>query len=359
MFDALRRGGIALLLGLAACKHPPPQAQVPLAVEVVKVTRGEASSTYQVTGDVRAAVESSLSFRVAGKVIERKVDVGDVVAAGALLARLDPRQQAADVAVADAGARSAAATLAHAETELGRDRTLFEHGAIPRAALDTSTREYDAAKAALAAAEAARAMARDALSFTELRATNAGVITSRTVETGLVVQAGQPVYGLADSGARDAVFQVDEATAARVRAGTKLSLALVDAPDVKADGEVREIAPIVDATSSSVRIKVRIENAPKGMDLGAPIVGRIALLATSTFTVPASAIATDEKGHPSVFVVDTKTRAVVVKPVTVATYESNAIVIRDGLADGDIVVARGSSLLRPGQVVSFTDGSKT
>ena len=348
-----------LFLGVAACKHPPPPTRVPVAVEVFRLARGESMSTYQTTGDIHAAVESALSFRVSGKVIERKVDVGDQVKAGELLARLDPQQQQADVAVAEASMRSAQAAFEHAEVELGRDKALFAHGAIPKAALDNSERERDAAKSALAATQASRAIARDALSFTELRAASAGVITSRTVETGQVLQAGQSAYGLADSGARDAVFQIDEATAARVRSETSIALALVDAPDVKAEGKVREIAPIVDTTNGSVRIKVRIENAPKGMELGAPIVGRLALRASATFTVPASAIATDDAGHPSVFVVDPTTNTVAVRAVTVATYESGAIVVREGLKDGDLVVARGSSLLRPGQVIRFTDGSKT
>ena len=348
-----------LLLGLVACKHPPPAARVPIAVEVVRLARGDSTSMTQSTGDIHAAVESALSFRISGKVVERKVDVGAVVKAGDLLARLDPEEQQADLAVSEASVRSAKAAFDHAEVELGRDRTLFAHDAIAQAALDASSRERDAAKSMLTAAEASRAMARDALSFTELRADSAGVITSRTVESGQVVTAGQPVYGLADSGARDAVFEVDEATAARVRTDTKIALSLVDAPDVKAEGKVREIAPLVDATNGSVRIKVRIENAPAGMGLGMPIVGRLALRATETFTVPASAIAIDAAGHPSVFVVDPKTNAVTIRAVAVTTYESGAIVVRDGLDDGEIVVARGSSLLRPGQIIRFADGSKT
>lgn len=360
MNHALRYGVFGVLvLGLAACKQPPPPARVPVAVEVLKITRGEATSTYRTTGDVRAAVESTLSFRVSGKVVERKVDVGDRITAGQVLARLDAQQQQADVAVADAGVRSAAAALAHAKLEVERDRQLFAHGAIAKSALDASERDFDGAKASFAAAEAGRAMARDALSFTELRAASDGVITTRTVEAGQVLQAGQPAYGLADSGARDAVFQVDEAIAGRVRPDTRIAVSLVDAPAVMVEGTVREIAPIVDATSGSVRIKVRLGSLPKGMDLGAPVVGQLGLRATETFTVPPSAIAADDAGHPSVFVVDPKTNAVAVRPVNVAAYESGSIVVRDGLADGEIVVARGASLLRPGQVVRFSEGGRS
>lgn len=359
MLAPIRLSALILVVSsLSACKHPPPEARVPVAVEVLRLQRGEATSTFQATGEVHAAVESTLSFRVGGKVIERKVDVGDEVAAGALLARLDPQQQQADVAVADASVRSAAAALHHAEQELARDQTLFAHGAIPKANLDTSERQRDAARSAVAAAEASRAMARDALSFTEIRAPRAGVITARTVESGQVVQPGQPIYGLADRGARDAIFQVDEATAARVGSNTRIALALVDKPDVKAEGTVREIAPVVEARTGSVRIKVRIDEAA-AMDLGASVVGRMALHASDTFTVPSAAIATDDAGHPSVFIVDPKTNAVVVRPVDVVTYESGAIVVRDGLKDGELVVARGASLLRPGQVVSFANGSKS
>lgn len=355
---ALSTFAVAALLPQLSCKRAMLPAHDPVIVEVLRVRSADASSTFQTTGDVHAKVERNLSFRVSGKVIERRVDVGNKVDAGAVLARLDARQQQADVRVAEATARSAMATLERATIELGRERLLFERGAIPKAALDAAERDHAAASSALAAAKAALDIAREVLSYTELRAAHAGVITARSIEVGQVIPAGAIAYALADDGPRDAVFQVDETVASRMAQGIRMDLALVDAPDVRAEGVIHEIAPTIDPKTASVRIKVAIDQRPAAMELGVPIVGKLQLTAATSFVVPASAL-TSDANDTAIWIVDPASKAVTLRRVVVASYESETIVIRDGLSDGDLIVARGSSRLRPKQVVRFAESSKT
>ena len=99
------------------------------------------------------------------------------------------------------------------------------------------------------------------------------MITARSLEVGQVVQAAQSVFTLAQDGERDAVFDVPESMFFGDVEHGHVSLALVSDPDVTASGYVREISPAVDPKSSTVRVKVAIQNPPPAMTLGSAIAG--------------------------------------------------------------------------------------
>lgn len=343
---------------LSSCREPPPEKQA-LKVEVVRVSKGDASSTFEATGDVRAKIESDLSFRTSGKVIERNFDVGDRVPAGAVLARLDPQQQRADLDVARAAAASAQAALANAELEFNREKNLFAQGATSKAAYDAQEEAMLVARGNLASAKAQVVAAQEQLSYTELRATRPGVVTSRNIEVGQVIPATTLAYGFSEEGERDAVFRVHETIAARLDTNTQLDLHLTDKPNVRASGVVREVSPMVDATTASVLVKVSIVNPPKEMELRAPIVAQLKLTASRTVVLPAWAIFSDLEGKPAVWVVNASDKKVALRRIEIGSYESRSIVVTGGLNDGELVVARGSNLLRPGEPVVFDQEGKS
>ncbi|MBC7793680.1 MAG: efflux RND transporter periplasmic adaptor subunit [Clostridia bacterium] len=339
----------------AACKDRPPPERTPLAVEVVRVIVGEASSTFEATGEVRAKIESELSFRVSGKVIERKFDVGDTVPAGSVLARLDAQQQRADVQVAKAGVDSAEAILKQAELELTRENSLFAQGATSKAAYDAKEADMLVAKSTFASAKATSSGVVDQLTYAELKTAHAGVVVARNVEVGQVVQASAPAYTVAEEGPRDAVFFIHESIASRLLPDSELDLRLVDKPSVKATGIVREIAPIVDARSGSVVIKVTILEPPPAMVLRAPLIGAMKLTKANTVTLPAACIASDTEGNPAVWVIDRQSKRVELRRVDLASYNSQTIIIAKGVRDGELIVARGATRLRPMQPVAYKD----
>ncbi|WP_163595045.1 HlyD family efflux transporter periplasmic adaptor subunit, partial [Klebsiella pneumoniae] len=86
-----------------------------------------------------------------------------------------------------------------------------------------------------------------------------------------VVQAAQTVFTVAEDGDRDAVFNVQETLVAGVHGSTPppVAVALLADPKVTAQGTVREIAPVVDPASGSVRVKVALPATPAAMPLGA------------------------------------------------------------------------------------------
>ena len=173
--------GLSPALLVVGCGHKaPPPERSPIQVEVVRASADTRGRTFSVTGEVRAKVESDVSFRVSGKVIERSVDVGDEVRPGTVVARIDPTQQRADVQVSQAAVRSAEAALHLARVEFGREKALLAEGATTQAAYDKREQTFDSAESTLAAARAKLGIARDTQSFTELTAGRSGVITVRS-----------------------------------------------------------------------------------------------------------------------------------------------------------------------------------
>ena len=212
------------------------------------------------------------------------------------------------------------------------------------------------AQSTLESAKAQLGTAREALGDTELHARAAGVITARSLEVGQVVQAAQSVFTLAQDGERDAVFDVPESMFLGDVERGHVSLALVSGPDVTAVGYVREISPAVDPKSSTVRVKVAIQNPPAAMTLGSAIAGTAGTKPATEITVPWTALMA-MGSKPAVWIVDPKTKTASLKPVTVGAYEAGAVLIKEGLEAGDRVVIDGGKLLSSGQPVTFGGGS--
>ena len=319
--------------------------------ELVQPRDGQAAVT--LTGEVHARFSADLSFRVSGRVLERLVDVGAHVDAGDVLARLDPAEQQADFDAATASLAAAEAQLRVAQATFDRQSHLLSSGFTTRTAYDQAQEQLRTAQSTLESAKAELGRAREALDDTELHARTAGVITTRNVEVGRVVQATQSVFTLAQDGERDAVFDVPEAMFLGDMEGGRLSLALVSGPDVAGVGYVREISPAVDPKSSTVRVKVAIQNPPPTMTLGSAVAGTAGTKPTTEITVPWTALmATGSK--PAVWIVDPKTKTASLKPVIVGAYEAGAVLIKEGLEAGDRVVIDGGKLLSSGQPVTFS-----
>jgi len=341
-----------LAMPLGACNDhsaAPVERAVLVHTELVQPRDEQASLT--LTGEVRARFNTDLSFRISGRVLERSVDVGSHVKAGALLARLDPAEQQADLAAAIAGLAAAEAQLRVAQATYDRQSYLLSSGFTTRVAYDQAQEQLRTTQSTLESARAELGRAREALDDTELHARADGVITARTLEVGQVVQSAQSVFALARDGELDAVFDVPESMfTGNVESG-RVSLALLSG-DVTATGYVREIAPAIDPRSATVRVKVAIPNPPAAMTLGSAVAGTAGLKSANEISVPWSAL-TATGSKPAVWIVDPKTKTALLKSVTVGAYESGAVLIEHGLVAGDRVVVDGGKLLSAGQPVTY------
>jgi len=306
--------------------------------------------TVTLTGEVVAHVQTNLSFRVSGQITEWHADVGSHVTAGEILARIDPKEQQADVEASEASVRAAEASVRQASSAFERQKALLAKNSTTQEAFDQAQTALRTATGSLDSARARLGTSRDALSYTELRADADGVVTERKAEAGQVVQAAQTMFTVARDGPRDAIFNVYESLLFERPAEPKIKLALVSDPSVKTEGTVSEISPTIDTATGTVRVKVAMDETPERMTLGAPVTGLGSFAPTKLMILPWTALSALD-GKPAVWVVDEKDSTVNLRPVTMASYETGRVLISGGLVKGDTVVIDGSKMLRPGQVV--------
>ncbi len=348
---------VTLLAGALGACNDRSNAAKPAAfvrTEIVQLRDRQASVT--LTGEVQARFRADLSFRVSGRVIERFVDVGTHVDAGNVLARLDPTEQQADLDAATAAVAASKSQLRVAQANFDRQKALLANRFTTQVAFDRAQEALRSAESSLESAKAQLGTAKDALAYTELRAGAAGVITKRSLEVGQVVQAAQPVFTLAQDGDRDAVFDVYKSLFFGDFNGDQISLALVSDPRVTATGFVREVSPAIDPKSSTVRVKVAIQNPPAAMALGSAVAGTAKAKPVAQIAVPWTALMS-LGSKPAVWIVDPATATASLKTVEIGSYEAGVVVVKGGLEPGERIVVDGGKLLSSGQPVTEEAGA--
>ncbi|MBB4144253.1 efflux RND transporter periplasmic adaptor subunit [Rhizobium rhizoryzae] len=343
-------------LALSSCDEQSKEREPYLAhvkVESVRLTPDVVRASG--TGEVKARIESELSFKVSGRVISREVNVGDRVKAGDLLARLDSTEQSADLESAKAAVASQEATLRMASSVLARRKALTQTGALSQQDLDSAIQQFQSAQNDLDAAKARLDVATDTLRQTELRADADGTITVRGIEVGQVVQPSTSVFTLAHDGARDAAFNVQESVLTGNRQPLAMEVALVSDPSVRAKASIREVSPAIDRSLGTVRVKLAIENPPPAMSLGSPIVANVDMERQERINVPWQALMS-KAGQPAVWTIDPEKKTSRLKQVEIQRYDSSKVVLSSGLQAGDLVVIEGAQFLRENQQVSFDAG---
>jgi membrane fusion protein, multidrug efflux system len=345
----------AALLALGACGEAPEQKpQEARAVRVFTVAAQDAVRTLDYAGEVRARHETRLAFRVGGKIVERLVELGDVVRAGQALARLDP----ADLGLAAASAKAQVASLeaehTFAEAELQRYRGLLEKRFISQAEYERRASAFATAQARLEAARAQSRQASNQLRYATLAADTPGVVTALEAEAGQVVSAGQTVLRLARPGEKEVVFAVPEAEREWVKQVHDLTVTLNARPGKSWQARLRELSPAADPVTRTYAARVTVLGPAEELALG--MSARVSLAASGgggQLQLPIAAL--HSRGDtPQVFLVqaDGTVRA---QPVRTAGIVGERVIVAAGLNPGDVVVAAGAQLLRPGQRVRILD----
>ncbi len=349
---------IVVLASLAACgKGEAPQEPV-RAVKVMTV--GESGSGFELefSGEVRARIESSLSFRVGGKLLSRPAEIGQRVKAGELLAQIDPQDYrvTADAAAAQLVAAQSNRDVAGADFKRYQD--LFAQGFISAAELQRREAAYISAQAQWKQAQAQSAVQGNQSGYTRLLADGAGIVTSLDANAGQVVAAGQPVVRLALDGPRDVVFAVAEDKLGLLKTGVKVTVRQwIDGKTQEA--LVRDVSGSADAITRTFVVKAAL---PKDANpiLGSTVTVTLPLTTTAvkpSIKLPTSALRM-EAGTTSVWVLDPQTMTVKAQAIEVNTADGNDAVVTAGLQSGDQVVLSGVHVLTAGQKVSIFGAAK-
>src|SRR5215468_1013602 len=248
---------VLAVMPLGACKKKEQLAPVVRPVRSVVVEKRRVGDPAVGTGHLRARDEVNLAFRIGGRMIERKVGVGDRVEAGQLVALLDAEVERNSRNSAKADVAAAQATLDQSVAFERRQKSLLNERVISPNEYDSALRQLKTAQAQLDATKARLKSAEEQLSYTELKSDAAGVITEKGAEVGEVVPAGKMILKVAQQSGRDGVFDVPaQAMRDGLALGEQVEVWLADHPDIKSTGKVRQISPEADPVTRNYQVKV-------------------------------------------------------------------------------------------------------
>lgn len=344
-------GVLALLSLVAACSQPEPPPEPVRAVKLLTVGASELQTVQEYAGEVRAGVESRLGFRVAGKLVERPVQLGQRVQAGQVLAQIDPQDYQLSAAAARAQVAAAQTQYDLAAADYQRYGKLREQNFISGAELERRETTLKAARSSLQQAQAQAQAQGNQAQYTRLQADASGVVTGIDAEPGQVLAAGTPVLRLAHDGARDVVIAVPEDKVTRLEPGQPVQVRAWST-GASLPGTVREVAASADPVTRTFTVKVKIDPA-SAPPLGSTVhVVPQALAAKGLQAIKLPTTALRQEGQATaVWVYEADKGTVRSQVVQVATADGNDAVIVGGLTPGMQVVSTGVHVLTPGQKV--------
>jgi multidrug efflux system membrane fusion protein len=346
----------AAFAGYSVTRNQPGSSAV--AVEptirparVAEISYKTQGQTLLLAGTVVPRIESTLGFRVSGKIVQRSVDVGAVVKPGDIIAVLDPADY--QLAVDNARAALASAEADHVRAKADHERYLNLRGSmafVPQT-LDqrqslaaTALARVDQAKSQLASAE-------NNLAYAVLRADAPGVVTAVQAEVGQVMAQGQGVVRLARTDELEIVVGVPEHRLKAVRAAQGASFELWSDPGRRHAARLRELSPSADPVTRTYAARFSVLEPPEFIGLGmTATLGFERPDATPVAEVPLSAIF--QRGtQPAVWVVDRDSGAVELRPVAIKRWRDDTAAILSGVEEGELIATAGVHKLESGQKV--------
>jgi RND family efflux transporter MFP subunit len=341
---------------LAACsKEEPPQEPVRpvLFVEARPVVE---ENLGRFAGSIEARYESTLGFRVGGRIAQRHVDVGSEVAKGELLATLDPTDQQNNVRASQGDLARIEAQWINAQANARRQQELFDRGVGAQAQLDIAQTDLKTTTSSLEQAKAALSQAQDQLGYSELRTDHAAVVTRWQVEAGQVVTAGQEVVTLARPDIKEAVIDLPAPLAEQLPVGVEFKVASQLDPQINTAGTLREIEPQAERSTRTRRARLTLADTPAAFRLGTSISVTLSSAIESRIELPINALQ-EVDGKTQVWIVDRQSQTVSPRVVNVISRSSDRFVLSNGIKPGERVVSAGVNSLKPGQNVKVDEES--
>jgi RND family efflux transporter MFP subunit len=300
---------LATVLALSACgaeKAPPPSAAPP-ELRTGAVEMRDVELAYSAEATVEAVRQSTVSAQIAGRIVDLRFDVGDVVRKGDVIARIDERAATQAVAASQAQVAEAEAALRNARVNFERSKQLLAEKFVSSAAVDKAEADYKAAQARVAALLAGAGQVATERSFATIIAPYGGVVSARHVELGEMATPGKPLLTGFDPSTLRVVATVPQAQVGAIEAGGK---ARVEVPGLGKWIEARRVTviPSADPRTHTTRVRIELPEDVRGVYPGVFarahfIVGRAPrLLAPRAAVVRRSEVTAvyvvDEKGYP-------------------------------------------------------------
>jgi len=322
-------------VGEASVSEDAVQAATPVPVEIARPHRSDIYATYDATAAITSDADAPVVARVAGEVIELLVEEGDRVKAGQVLARLDGRRLRLEMLAAKAN-------LAKTDSEYKRNIDLHERGLI-------SASMYEGLKYDLAALEASYKLAQLNYDYSNIRATIAGVVSSREIKPGQTVNVNGVAFRITDTSELIAYLHIPQSQLPKFGAGQIATVQVASMPDVEFPASIVRISPTIDVRNGTFRATALIQN-DKGK-LAPGMFGQFTIAYEkhpNALVIPSAALL-DEDEQSTVYVVED---GQVVRRVVETGIVANGVVeILGGLAENEQVVVIGHNGLRDGSKV--------
>lgn len=362
LFSRSRHRAAALICALTAgvlagCEQEPVAEEVsvrPVRYAQVQAQRGLQTRTF--SGVARAERETDMSFRVAGTVILRPVNIGDFVANGQLVAALDDTDYQVRVDEARAGIARAEAELRNAQARYERTRALYENQTASRSDLDAARAAAESAQAQLRAASQQLEAARLQLSYTRLVAPEQCAVAQTFVEINQNVSSGQPVLRLNCGECGEVVVSIPETEISRVVEGSSVDVRFDALPDEIVAGVVQEVAVATGPASTTYPVTVGLQERCDAVRSGMAADVAFAFRSAGpegSLVVPYVSVGEDDAGN-FVFVLerDADDRLFARRrTVEVGAPTPEGLLIENGLTEGELIATAGVRRLKDDQQV--------
>ncbi|MGA9450752.1 MAG: efflux RND transporter periplasmic adaptor subunit [Verrucomicrobiia bacterium] len=326
----------AILLAGCGAKHEKENAAtLPTArVRVQTVENKSRMVANDEVGTVRAKLHATLEARLSGRIAELPVTLGETVQQGQLIARLDAAEVAARLAQAQA-------SLEEADRDWKRTSALFAQQSATRA-------EYDSAQSRQQIAQSAVAEAQAMMSYVEIRAPFAGVVTKKWADVGDLAAPGKPLVNLEDPSALQLWADVPDALGGNVKSGDRLAVRIGTATN-EVEGTVAEVSPAADPDSRTFLMKLDLPSAP-GLRSGQ--FGRVAVPVGEANAIRVPLTSVIQRGQMELVFVVANGRAEL-RLVKTGDRVGDEVEVVSGLNSGEQVVTEGATDLVDGQPVSI------
>lgn len=240
----------------------PAAAALPAGARLAEVEEVTGPVLESASGAVASARQTVVASRILARIEQIRVRAGDPVVAGDLLVTLDARDYVSRVAQAREAIQAARARLDLATAEKTRTEQLLERGVATKQRLDQAVAEFQAATADLDRLQQSLQEAETALSYTEIRAPESGLVVDRLAEPGETAAAGTALLRIYDPAKLRVEVPVRESLAVGLKVGDALA---VDIPALarRFDGNIQEIVPFAEPGARTLLIKVSLPADPK------------------------------------------------------------------------------------------------
>jgi RND family efflux transporter MFP subunit len=343
-----------LILGACSKEEPPPEPVRPVLYMEVKPQA--TANLGRFAGNIAARYESTLGFRVSGRIASRSVDVGSEVEKGQLLATLDPTDLQNQLRSSQGDLARVEAQYINAQANARRQQELFDRGVGAQAALDVAVTDLKTTQSSFNQAKAAVQQAQDQLSYSELRTDHPAVVTEWKAEAGQVVSAGQQVVTLARPDIKEAVIDLPAPLAEQLPQDVVFKVASQLEPGINTTATLRELEPQAEASTRTRRARLTLADTPDAFRLGTAISVTLSSAIEPRIELPANVLQ-EVDGKTQVWIVDMQNQTVSPHPVNVLSRDGDTLVVSGGVKGGERVVTAGVNSLKPGQKVKVDKDS--